>query len=120
MNDYVVIQILTDKGEIWDVRKKGRILYREIGKFKTCREAEDAAAEDAGGHGHCVSYTTVDRRSHKGFFVWVLEYHTFVGGQYRKEREEYLTRWEARLHKWLYSFDKTKLRFRIEREERGV
>ena len=120
MNEYVLIQILTDKGETWDVRKKGRILYREIGKYKTLKEAEDAASEDAGDNGHCCSYTTVDRRSHKGFFVWVLEYHTCVGGQYRKEREEFLTSLGARLHKWIYSFDKTKFRFRIDREERGV
>ena len=120
MNEYVIIQILTDKGETWEVRKKGRILYREIGKYGTCRDAENAACEDAGDNGYSTQYTTLDRRSHKGFFVWVLEYHTCVGGQYRKEQEEYLTRLGARLHQWIYSFDKTKFRFRIDREERGV
>ena len=119
---YVIIIIHTDKGRVWEVRRKGRIFWKELGQFNSEFEATQCANEDGenSGSGWTQEYSYVDRRKRKGFNVWVLEYHTCVGGQYCKEKEEFLSGWEARLHKWIYSFDKTKFRFSIEKEERGV
>lgn len=124
MNEYVIIPIRTDKGMVWDVRKRGRLLWKELGRFKSEAEAEKAASEDMGGNGGSWQYSEViDRRSRRkrGFHVWVLEYNAFyLGGQFYKEREEFLTKWGAQLHKWLYHFDSSKSKFRIFQEERGV
>lgn len=113
-NNYVILIVQTDKGRVWEVRKRGRFLWKTIGTFKNEREAVNCAYEDMGGDGGTLEWGYVDRRRRKGaLYVWVLEYKTFRKGEFRKVREEFLTKWEAALHKWLYNSDSSILDMKI-------
>ncbi len=122
MNEYMIFIIRTDSGRLLEVRKKGRLFWRVLGQFKHESGAVDCINKDIGGNGGSWEYypEEIDRRSgRKTFHVWVLEYKTYQNGLFRKETEEFLTEFNARLHKWLYGFDKTKLQMEVRREERG-
>lgn len=117
MDNYVIIIAQTNRGRVWEVRKRGRILWKDLGKFKTEAEAEKCVSDNIGEHGGTLEYAYVDKRTIRGFRVWVLEYKTYRRGEFRKEREEFLWGWEARLHRWLYGFDSSKLDLKIYRED---
>ena len=121
MQRYVIIIIHTDKGRVWEVRKKGCFFWKELGQFNSELEATQCANEDgeSSGSGWALEYSYVDRRTRKSFNVWVLEYTTFQAGEYHNVQEQFLTEWNARLHAWLYGFDSHKLNVRYHREEKG-
>lgn len=118
MKKYVIIIIQTRKGRIWEVRRKGRLFWKTLGRFRKESEANDCIRTDMGGDGGITSYAFQDRR---GFFnVWVLEYKNVSDGVFRKEREEFMTGLNARIHKWVYSLDKNNFDFKIYKENKGL
>lgn len=111
--------IHTNKGRVWEVRKKGRLLWKVLGQFNKENAAVDCINGDLNGASADVEYVYIDRRTKKGFKVWVLEYTTFQGGEVHKIQEQFLTGLNARLHAWLYGFDRQKFNIQFREEERG-
>lgn len=112
MREYAIMRFRTNKGLVWEVRKKGRVLWREMGRFATEAEAHGWIEKDTegydGGYTLSVCPEVIDRRTGWRLrTIWVLEYSTFRQGKVLKQREEFLTRWNAELHKWILSYDRT-------------
>ncbi len=63
MREYVIIKVRTDRRTVWQVRKRGRVFWVEVGDFRTRWQAAQAVFTNGGFCMEPYQELVIDRRS---------------------------------------------------------